>query len=141
MKKIETKVESKVKEIINKLKSSHAKFEDPDFGPTEKDEYGAVSFYGPPKAKKDGAIPDPAGGSKYPAPHTLKWERPLYDDNKFVEPRVKLVDENGEEVEDEEECEDEEEGDEFDDEFGFQADNGPKVNYEKAVAILTNYIV
>jgi hypothetical protein len=57
------------------LKISHEKFEDVDFGPTEKDEFGAVSFYGT-------ALPAPAG-SKYPAPETLRWERPLYDDSKF----------------------------------------------------------
>eukprot|EP01032_Pedospumella_encystans_P037559 gene37559-42542_t len=102
-KKIETKVEAKVKEIINKLKSTHEKFEDLDFGPNEKDEFGAVSFYG-------SALPAPAG-SKYPAPETLKWERPLYDDNKFSEPgTAKKDDEDADE-------ESEEVVDEFDDEF------------------------
>eukprot|EP01033_Poteriospumella_lacustris_P005213 gene5213-3723_t len=44
--KINKKVERKVKEIIDKLKTTHSKFEDPDFGPTADDEYGAVSLYG-----------------------------------------------------------------------------------------------
>ena len=76
-KKIEAKVEVKVKEIINKLKASHEKFEDLDFGPNDKDMYGALSFYG-------SKLPAPAG-SKYPAPETLRWERPQYDDSKFTE--------------------------------------------------------
>lgn len=108
---MEMKVEAKVKEIINKLKTTHEKFEDADFGPNEKDEFGAISFYG-------SALPAPAG-SKYPAPETLKWERPLYDDNKFSEPGAKEANE-----EEEEEAEEED----FDDEFGFGgADEGPEV--------------
>ena len=59
------------------MKLSHAKFEDVDFGPTENDEFGAVSFYG-----SSNSLPDPAG-SKYPLPSSLKWERPLYADDKF----------------------------------------------------------
>jgi hypothetical protein len=74
--KVETKIESKVKEIINKLKTTHEKFFDPDFGPNEKDEFGALSFYGT-------EIPAPAG-SKYPNPESLRWERPIYDDSKFL---------------------------------------------------------
>ena len=34
--KIDTQVEKKVKEIVDQLKLSHTKFEDPDFGPNEK---------------------------------------------------------------------------------------------------------
>lgn len=105
MKKIETKIESKVKDIVNKLKASHGKFEDKDFGPNEKDTFGAISFYG-------SALPAPAG-SKYPAPETLKWERPLYDDSKF--------DGEGGAGEGEEEVE-EEEVDDYEDEFGFQGE-------------------
>jgi hypothetical protein len=65
-----------VKDIIDKLKLSHAKFEDPHFGPTETDEYGVIAFYG------NNGKPDPAG-SKYPAPESLTWERPRYDDVTF----------------------------------------------------------
>ncbi len=72
VKKIDLSIEAKIRVIVDKLKVSHEKFEDPDFGPREKDEFGAVSFYG------DGP-PDPAG-SKYPSPSTLKWERPRYRD-------------------------------------------------------------
>ena len=72
IKRIDSIIESKIRVIVDKLKASHEKFEDPDFGPREKDESGAISFYG------DGP-PDPAG-SKYPAPSTLKWERPRYRD-------------------------------------------------------------
>ncbi len=87
--KFDEKVEKRVKDIIDKLKQSHTKFEDPDFGPTGKDEFGAVSFYGNGK-------PDPAG-SKYPAPETLKWERPRYDDKIFSESnRSKDIAEEGE---------------------------------------------
>lgn len=113
-KKIESKIEAKVKEIVNKLKSSHEKFEDPDFGPNEKDEFGALSFYG-------SSLPAPAG-SKYPAPETLKWERPIYDDSKFSDGAV------ADEQEAEEEAEEAE--NEFDDEFGFnyedEQDSVPK---------------
>ena len=75
--KIDKKIESLVKSIVTKLKASHSKFEDSDFGPKENDEYGAKSFYG-----ESNSLPDPAG-SKYPAPQTLKWERPIYADDKF----------------------------------------------------------
>jgi hypothetical protein len=95
--KINAKVESKVKEIITKLKISHTKFEDPDFGPTESDEYGAISLYG-------NAPPNPAG-SKYPSPESLKWERPQYDDGKFGVGQTEVK-------------ENEEEDEEYDDEFG-----------------------
>ena len=101
-KEIESKIEGKVKEIVNKLKASHEKFEDKDFGPNEKDEFGALSFYGT-------ALPAPAG-SKYPAPETLKWERPLYEDDKFS---------NEDSDKNEKEEEEEEEAGEFDDEFGY----------------------
>jgi hypothetical protein len=36
------------------LKVNHEKFDDPDFGPTEKDEFGAASLYG-------SGTPNPAG--------------------------------------------------------------------------------
>jgi hypothetical protein len=41
-------------EIIDKLKVNHEKFDDPDFGPNEKDEFGAISLYG-------SGTPNPAG--------------------------------------------------------------------------------
>ena len=66
-------VEPKVKSIIDKLKATSQKFEDPDFGPTENDPRGAISFYGT-------AMPAPAG-SKYPKPEDLRWARQQYDDN------------------------------------------------------------
>lgn len=43
---IDKQVEKKVKEVVDKLKISHEKFTDPDFGPNEKDEFGANSLYG-----------------------------------------------------------------------------------------------
>jgi hypothetical protein len=76
MQKIDSRVEQRVQAIIEQLKKSHNKFEDPDFGPTDTDEHGALSFYGSRK-------PDPAG-SKYPSPETLQWKRPQYDDNIFA---------------------------------------------------------
>ena len=45
---IDRQVEKKVKEVVDKLKVSHEKFTDPDFGPNEKDEFGALSLYGKP---------------------------------------------------------------------------------------------
>lgn len=103
--KINLKVEAKVKEIVNKLKMSHAKFEDPDFGPLESDEFGAKSLYG-------AAPPDPAG-SKYPSPESLMWQRPQYDDNHFS---------NGKTGEEDEE-EDIEEDEDDDDEYGFKGES------------------
>ena len=41
-------------DIIDKLKISHEKFEDPDFGPSAADEFGAISLYG-------SGTPNPAG--------------------------------------------------------------------------------
>ena len=102
MAKIDKQVEARVKEIVEDLKSSHSKFEDPHFGPMEGDDLGANSLYGT-------KMPAPAG-SKYPRPEDLKWDRPLYDDNHFDE-----VAKN----QDEEASVDEEEVDEYgDDEFG-----------------------
>ena len=103
--KINLKVEAKVKEIVDKLKMSHSKFEDPDFGPQESDEFGAKSLYG-------AAPPDPAG-SKYPSPESLLWQRPQYDDNHFSNGKT------GEEGDD-----DEEEDEDFDDdEYGFKGES------------------
>lgn len=111
MDKIYAKVEIKVKDIINKLKASHSKFLDNDFGSSEADEHGGLSLYGDAK-------PQPAG-SKYPEPDSLKWERPQYADNRFDE-GGKTTEENEEEEEEEEENEFE---DEFGDEFGSFTDN------------------
>ena len=96
--------------LVDKLKISHEKFTDPDFGPnsTNDDEFGSRSLYGP-------APPTPVGVSKYPKPDTLRWDRPQYDDDKFVE---------GEEDDDDTEDDDSE-----DDEFGF----GPAVQAEDEV--------
>lgn len=116
LKKIEEKVEKKLKALIDNLKAQHSKFEDRDFGPSEKDEYGAISFYGSTK-------PDPAG-SKYPAPETLKWERPQYADDKFdnVQPVRKSSDEE-ESLEDEEDEEEDDEESDDDDDFGLSLSN------------------
>ena len=69
---VNKEIETFVTSIIKKLKTTHEKFVDVDFGPTEDDEFGAVSFYG-------NVSPEPAG-SKYPKPEQLRWERPLYED-------------------------------------------------------------
>eukprot|EP01035_Chromulina_nebulosa_P022786 gene22786-29502_t len=107
--KIDKKIESLVKSIVTKLKASHSKFEDSDFGPNENDEYGAKSFYG-----ESNSLPDPAG-SKYPAPQTLKWERPIYADDKF--------DHNAEQGGSDEEEEEEEE-----DEFGIHSSANSEID-------------
>jgi hypothetical protein len=73
---IDKMIESKVKGIVDKLKVSHEKFVDEDFGPNEADEFGSISLYG--------SLDPNASGGKYPAPSSLKWERPLYDDGKFT---------------------------------------------------------
>ena len=92
--KVYAKVELKLKSIIDGLRASHGKFEDTDFGPNDADPYGAISLYG--------AIspPDPAGHSKYPAPDTLRWDRPVYEDKNFAV-KAKESNEEEEEVEDE----------------------------------------
>lgn len=102
-------VEPRVKEIVDQCKASSRKFEDPDFGPTEKDPLGAVSLYG-------SALPAPAG-SKYPKPEDLRWDRPQYDDKglfsrgESVESADQVVDPDADADEDDEDmCEDDEEG-------------------------------
>lgn len=105
--KLNLVVEKKIKEYVDKLKSTHSKFEDGDFGPKEVDKLGASSLYGT-------TIPAPAG-SKYPRPEDLRWDRPLYDDNYFSSA---AAGENGGQEADADEG-DGEGGDEFgDDEFG-----------------------
>lgn len=107
--RMDKKVEKRVKELVDQLKASHNKFEDPDFGPLAADEFGAKSLYGDVK-------PEPAG-SKYPAADTLRWERPQYDDAKFAE-GVNATVKSGE-VDEEGDGEDEEDEDfDEDDEFG-----------------------
>jgi hypothetical protein len=110
--KLETKVDKKVKEIILDLKKSNAKFIDPDFGPKDNDEFGAVSLYG------DAGKPDPAG-SKYPDPDTLIWDRPHYADG------TGLTSGGDEGVEGEEEEEYDE--DDEDDDYGFSYSTTEKV--------------
>ena len=57
--------------LVDKLKISHEKFTDQDFGPkaVNDDEFGSASV-GP-------APPSPVGVSKYPKPDTLRWDRPV----------------------------------------------------------------
>lgn len=128
LEKIETKVEKKVKDLVDNLKVKHAKFEDGDFGPKPNDEYGAVSFYGSAK-------PDPAG-SKYPAPETLRWERPQYADDKFDEKKISKASSSSNDEEDEDEGEDYDEDEEEDeeDEFGLSfATSDAKVILEYSI--------
>ena len=107
-----------MKSIVTKLKASHSKFEDVDFGPNENDEYGAKSSYG-----ESNSLPDPAG-SKYPAPQTLKWERPIYADDKFDSNAEKGG--SNENKKDNEEEEEEEEEDE--DEFGIHSSANSEID-------------
>jgi hypothetical protein len=110
MDKIEIQVENTVKKIVKKLKETHEKFTDTDFGPTEADPDGAISFYGIPPKKGDGK-PEPAG-TKYPDPGTLMWERPRYEDTQFTgavngaDETKEYKDENSEDDDDENENED-----------------------------------
>lgn len=96
-------VRKKVKEIVQGLKASHAKFLDPDFGPNESDPLGAISLYGA------GGSPAPAGTNKYPSPDSLRWDRPQYLDTS------KLA---GDDIEEGEEDEVDEFADEFADDSG-----------------------
>jgi hypothetical protein len=117
--KIDKELEQKVKVIVDKLKISHNKFVDPDFGPNENDEFGAISLYG-------SSMPAPSG-SKYPPPDTLKWERPVYDDQNFLhQNEVKQAKDT------DEEDQNEDENDDFDDEFapGGHSDDSDDVSIE-----------
>ncbi len=100
---INSLVEKKVKGYVEKLKSSHTKFIDEDFGPDGGDKYGAKSLYGT-------AMPAPAG-SKYPRPDDLRWDRPVYDDNYFTSETAEADGEEGDEGA-------EDDIDEFEDDFG-----------------------
>jgi hypothetical protein len=119
---VNRKVEKKIREVVDKLKAAHEKFVDPDFGPNDEDPFGAVSLYGT-------KMPDPAL-SKYPAPDSLKWERPMYEDAAFTyeaDGHGKVEDAGeegeGEEGDDAEGGGDDDWGDEFDDDYGPQADS------------------
>ena len=99
-----------MKDIIATLKTSHLKFEDPDFGPNDNDEHGVLALYGPL------GPPPPAGHSKYPDPQTIRWDRPQYADDKFQHEHSSKVQKEGDEDDDDEEVDDTEDDD--DDEFG-----------------------
>ena len=63
-------VKKRVKRIIDELKRDQKlKWTDPDFGPSEIDEYAAFSIYRSGK---------PPRGSSYPDPEQLRWDRPVY---------------------------------------------------------------
>jgi hypothetical protein len=112
--KLETKVDKKVKEIILDLKKSNTKFVDPDFGPKDNDEFGAISLYG------DAGKPDPAG-SKYPDPSTLIWDRPHYADG------TGLASGGDEGVEDEDDEEEYDDDNDEEDEYGYSYSTTEKV--------------
>lgn len=70
---VEKQVEKLAASIIQHCKANHCQFQDPDFGPSDEDEYGARALYGNPPV-----APGSAGGSKYPPPESLRWDRPQY---------------------------------------------------------------
>ena len=113
--KIEVEVEAKVGEIVKQLKASNTKFNDPDFGPNENDEFGSQALYGT-MGKVD---------SKYPPPESLRWDRPIYDDKNFITV-VKKEPVEGEEGEAEEEEEEVE---------------GPQEDEEGGVSIFTSFLL
>ena len=121
MDKIELQVENTVKKIVKKLKETHEKFTDTDFGPTEADPDGAISFYGIPPKKGDGK-PEPAG-TKYPDPGTLMWERPRYEDTQFTgavngtDEAKDHKDENNEDADDDDDDDENEDYDDDDEQF------------------------
>jgi hypothetical protein len=106
---------AKVNEIVAELKKKQAKFEDPDFGPTKNDEFGALALYG-------SVTPPSEGYGSQPPPETLRWDRPLYDDGR--------LDEEGEGGDDASEGTGaEQEGeDEFDMDFALNFDESPDPN-------------
>ena len=88
-------VERKVKVYVEKLKSSHTKFLDEDFGPEE----GGIST-GPNPCMARPCLP--LQEAKYPRPEDLRWDRPVYDDNYFSSETGEGGEEEGNEsVEDE----------------------------------------
>lgn len=119
-KKIDNCVEKKIKDIVDRLKGKSEKFIDPDFGPTDDDEYGAKSFYG-------SSLPAPAG-SKYPAPESLLWTRPVYDDDKFSLAAKNKSSDDGESDGNDDEEEEEE------DEYGSGGDNDSNVCLTKSLS-------
>ncbi|CAN0076653.1 unnamed protein product, partial [Discosporangium mesarthrocarpum] len=54
-------------------RTSNKKFEDPDWGPSDRDKLGARALYGDPP-RPPGAV----GASAYPSPSRLRWDRPRY---------------------------------------------------------------
>jgi hypothetical protein len=75
---VQHQVEKKVKSILEYCKDNYVKFFDADFGPNDEDEYGAKSLYGNPPV-----LPGSVGGSKYPKPDSLRWDRPRYATTEF----------------------------------------------------------
>ena len=87
-----------VRQITDKCRATGTKFEDPDFGPSERDELGVKSLYG-------SKGPDPT----YPKPETIRWARPQYDneeekifDNKKKDDEIASNEGDQEEEEEEE---------------------------------------
>ena len=84
-------VKKRVKRIIDELKRGQKlKWTDPDFGPSENDEYAASSLY------RSGKPPGAVGNSSYPNPEKLRWDRPVYN----MTPNKKKVEQQEEEEED-----------------------------------------
>ncbi|GMI54341.1 hypothetical protein TeGR_g8450 [Tetraparma gracilis] len=83
--------------IAGRCKRSDIRWVDPDFGPSESDEYGAQALYGADERP-------PNGG--YPKPEKLRWQRPIYADG-TVDVDEEELEEGGGEDEDGSDFEDE----------------------------------
>ena len=77
-KETEAKLKKILGALVDRCRKNCTPFEDPDFGPTEEDEYGSCALYGTPPV-----LPPPSGGKRYPDPDRLRWERPKYKFNKI----------------------------------------------------------
>ena len=123
-------VVEKIKTIIDDLKKQGtSSWCDPDFGPTENDQYGAKSLYWGGKA------PPSVGHNRYPRPEELRWDRPVWKMDEDEEGPGGQKGEGGEDGEegddqaDDEEYYDEEEDYLGEDDYGMgEGGGGPWCN-------------
>jgi len=104
---MEKEVEKKVSALAAACKRSESKFVDPDFGPSDSDEFGSRSLYGTPPIAPKGA---------YPKPDKVRWDRPRYADGEEGEDESESEEENNDNDDEDDEF------DEFDDEYGDDND-------------------
>ena len=103
-------IKSLLKQLKKEEKSSWC---DPDFGPTDTDEYGAFSLYW------TGKPPPAVGNSRYPDPTDLRWDRPVWKNGSHEEDSGETGDGDNEDDEQDDEY------DEYDeDDYGGSSGGG-----------------